>query len=352
MGMYAGTFGSGQRRKWFVVPHERGTVGLGGRALRNLVKRIVFETWMAVGQAHRRAAAFSATDSVTIVNLHRVSPETNRFWQPLHPAIFDGLVKFLKEHFEIVTVLESEESRGTRPIAVLSFDDGYHDFLEYAVPILDRHGISANQNVVGSCLEDGLPPWETRLYDFLNFAPPSLLRELRLPGFSRPWPGASAADRASYALALSRLLKHKSRADRAPIWAALECFMARAEPRYTRMMTAREVVEVSKRHEIGCHSWSHDSMGFESDEHFIDDLQRCQSYFDNRLCLPLKVYAFPNGSHRKEEVESLRAAGIRKALLVEERTANRADFALPRRTIYGDSTAEAVARAVGFGKKS
>jgi len=35
----------------------------------------------------------------------------------------------------------------TRPAVVLSFDDGYQDFVEYAMPVLAKHGVKVNFNV-------------------------------------------------------------------------------------------------------------------------------------------------------------------------------------------------------------
>jgi len=42
---------------------------------------------------------------LVVLNLHQVSPHENPFWPPLHPKIFDGLLEFLKAHFEIVLLV-------------------------------------------------------------------------------------------------------------------------------------------------------------------------------------------------------------------------------------------------------
>lgn len=317
--------------------------------LRSLVKRIAFDAWLAAGAYRSRLARLRASERITIVNLHRISPHANPFWMPLHPRVFDGLVSFLKDHFDLRTILECDLRPSNRPVAVLSFDDGYQDFVEYAMPVLEKHGVRVNQNVVGSSLETGRPPWETRLYDFLAASPLSLLRELRIPGVQLPAVDASTASKVAYGLSLSRHLKWRSNVERAPVLAMLEEFVARAEPRYTRMMSIGEVVGAARCHEIGAHSWAHDSMAFEDNDYFRRDLERCQSCFSRNLGIPAHIYAFPNGSYRTEQLDILRTAGVQKALLVDEGSAQREAFALPRRTLYADSVAEAIARAVGVG---
>jgi peptidoglycan/xylan/chitin deacetylase (PgdA/CDA1 family) len=44
------------------------------------------------------------------------------------------------------------------PPLILSFDDGYKDFIEVVVRILERHRVIANQNIVVNSVESGRPP--------------------------------------------------------------------------------------------------------------------------------------------------------------------------------------------------
>lgn len=314
--------------------------------------------WASVDK--RLLRRICAEDHLVVLNLHQVSPHSNPFWPPLSPGLFDDLLGFLKRHFEITLFGRLAEERkktadGTvtrRPRVILSFDDGYANFLEYALPLLEKHGCAANQNIIPSCVESGQAPWNIQLYDFLNSAPLSLINEIRWPGFTHHLRDAHFDSQMRFGLHLSRFLKQRPRHERDELWTHLAVLMAKADsyPR-TRMLTADEVRALALHHEIGVHSFSHESMKYESDEFFTADLQACRAYFAERLHLPMTIYAFPNGSYRAEQIESLQQAGIEHVLLVDECFASAQQRVYPRFTIYGGTAVETHFQALGYNER-
>lgn len=285
-----------------------------------------------VGTDRRLLAGIERSGAAIVLSLHRVSPEPNDFYPPIHPRAFDALVSYLVPRFRLTTFAgAADASTDGRPVAVLSFDDGYHDFVEHAMPILDRHGVRANQNVIASTVLSAAAPWTQRLMDFLVAAPASLLREVRLPGFDQPPPQPDPRERELYGVALVRYLTDRTRASRAPLLEHLEREMSRFDLPPTRMMDVRDVREAAAAgHELGAHSFDHDPMDVETLEDFRDDLERCAAVFRERLALPLEVYAFPFGRHRPEQVDVLLSRGMRAVLLVGDRYAKRGGPVYPR----------------------
>ncbi|HEU4532455.1 MAG TPA: polysaccharide deacetylase family protein, partial [Polyangiaceae bacterium] len=316
---------------------------------RGALKRAAFGL-LGLARVDLRLADGLGREGATIVlSLHRVSPLPNPYWSPLHPNLFEALLRFLGEHFSVRGLGDDAKPCWGRPCVVLSFDDGYYDFVEYAMPTLERFGFTANQNVIPACVASGEPPWNVKIYDFLNAAPPALLAELRPPGFDAPPPGAGAAARARYGAALSRFLKMRPRAERAPLWAHVAEVMARLDAAPTRMMREADVrAAAAAHHHVGAHSYEHDSMGFESDEFLARDVDRCAEFFRDRLGLPLDTYAFPNGSYRPSQLGVLRAKGIKHILLVDEQVRAGGGDLYPRLTFSAESAAEARLRAAGF----
>ena len=318
---------------------------------RNQLKGLYFKLLALTRQDNRLLKTIRQKQHLVVLNLHQVSPHANPFWPPLHPRLFETLLVFLKANFQVVLFHDLDSVDVNQPQVILSFDDGYYDFIEYALPLLDKHGLRANMNVIPSCVESGEPIWNVKLYDFLNSAPKSLVDEIRLPGFAYRLQDESFQSKVQYGLKISRFLKNRPRQEREELWHEIEKLMRKIDFHLTRMLNPDEVRELSIRHEIGVHSFSHESMAFEDNEYFKSDLEKCSNYFANQLMIDLDIYAFPNGSYRPEQIGILKEHGLEYALLVDENYARKDLRLFPRFTIYGSSASELKFRALGFNQK-
>ncbi|MBI1737084.1 MAG: polysaccharide deacetylase family protein [Candidatus Rokubacteria bacterium] len=319
---------------------------------RSVLKRGFYGVLSLLREDIRRASAHGRRRLLTVLCLHRVAPDPNPFWSPLHPRVFDELLRFLRRRYRVCTLDEAADdpdcASDRRPWVAISFDDGYRDFVEYAMPLLHRHRVPVIQNVIAESMETGRPPWTVLLTDFLAAAPVALLRELRIPGFDRPLRGSDPDHKASWGAALDRFLKLRPRAERAALWGPVQSLMECHGPfRTTVMMTPADVREAVRLHEIGAHSHSHESMAYESDEFFLDDLERCRRWFAANG-LPWRTYAFPNGSYRPVHLELLRQRGITRILLADDHLSARTGPVYSRVSITASSVNEARLQAAGF----
>ena len=258
-----------------------------------------------------RLSAIRRAGRVTILNLHRVSEDDGSGYKPLHPRLFEQLLDFLDRHYAVSKLGELGEPSST-PKAVLSFDDGYKDFVEVVAPILDQRGIRANINVIPACIESGRPPLNVLAQDFVGKAPASLSQKVELSGFGR-----LAGPNLPYRL--SAFLKNRPEAEQRAIEEELvPQFFRWDEFAPTPMMSLEEVRQIARRHEVGVHSYGHATMGCETEAFFQADLDRCRTYFRERLDLPVTIYAFPNGSYTDAQLALALRAGIAHVLLVGE----------------------------------
>lgn len=284
--------------------------------------------------------------ALVVLNLHRVSPRPSPYWPPLHPRLFEDLLAFLARWCQVVTFGElahGDDLRPDRVPVILSFDDGYKDFVEYAMPVLDRFRMRANQNVVPGCIETNRPPWSVQVTDFLGAAPPKVLEQIRLPGLPRASAGAPG-----FGAALVGYLKSLPHRELNEQLESLGPLISQTDVKPTPMMSLSEVREAAAVHELGVHSFSHQSMGVEDNEFFRDDFDRCRRFCADQLSLPLEIYAFPNGSYRDDQAVLLRSWGVRHVLLVDERASRPDRWAHPRFTFYGSSGSELRLRALGW----
>ncbi len=115
---------------------------------RELAIEAGMEIFRASG-AHRLAAPFTRGIGA-ILMFHRVRPGPSDGFAPnagleITPRFLDQLLTHLRaQEFDILSIDAALDalrasSRPARPFVVLTFDDGYRDLIEHALPVLDRH---------------------------------------------------------------------------------------------------------------------------------------------------------------------------------------------------------------------
>src|SRR5690606_28802026 len=90
-----------------------------------------------------------APAGVTILIYHRVGARTPMSVD-LPTSLFDEQMSFLAERCRVLTLTGAaellevgEEPSDARPHVVVTFDDGTADFVDEALPVLERHGVPA-----------------------------------------------------------------------------------------------------------------------------------------------------------------------------------------------------------------
>jgi peptidoglycan/xylan/chitin deacetylase (PgdA/CDA1 family) len=283
-----------------------------------------------------------------ILNFHRISDrDVGSGYTSMTPALFDEAIVWLGERFELTLFGELPELRRSRkPPLIISFDDGYKDFIETVVPILEKRRVRVNQNIIPAVVESGLPPMNVLVQDFIAGAPASLLREIRLPGLPG---GVDPEQRQKACLAVSAAIKSKPMSQQRALYASLKTEMARFDSfRPTPMMSTEDLRQIASVHELGAHSYEHASMASEGDDYLSADATKCKEYFSGQLGQDVTIYAFPNGSWKSHQAELLRGFGFKHVLLVGEDYSRPDAWLHPRFTIHGQNAAEVRARALGW----
>lgn len=293
----------------------------------------------------QRLRAIGTCDAVLILSLHRVCEDDRSAYKPLNPELFKSLLEFLIKNFEIVTFRDLNRPHKGKPRLILSFDDGYRDFLDVVVPILWKHRVAVNQNIIPKCVESGEPPLNVLVQDFIGQAPRSLRAEFYISGLNLR---GMEADPVSMGLKASAFLKTKPITEQNLIRIAIDSQLSRLDKfQPTRMMSRADIKQILEVHEIGVHSFEHASMSTESEKYFIADLIKCSKYFIEAFEIPATIYAFPNGSHRLEQVQQALSAGYKHILLVGNDYSMK-DFNVHSRFgIHASSEREVLFRALG-----
>jgi peptidoglycan/xylan/chitin deacetylase (PgdA/CDA1 family) len=106
--------------------------------------------------------------ALVVLTYHRIAePGADSFYDPVvsaTPKSFRAQVTWLRNHIRIVTLKELESmirsgARWREPAAFLTFDDGYRDNFDVAVPILREWSVPATFFIPTDFLESPKLPW-------------------------------------------------------------------------------------------------------------------------------------------------------------------------------------------------
>ena len=256
---------------------------------------------------------------LTILNFHRVSIYDGSGYPPLDPILFGRILDFLQEAYTIITFSQIKEFTSNallKPLLILSFDDGYKDFILNAVPEMAKRGIKCNQNIVPNCVETGLPPLNVVVQDFIGKCSPEKYLSLNLTGFK--WNNNNSIEKE--ALRVSAYLKNLTYKEQSLIFdSLLQSNGDEIRRSATAMMDIDDIKSIASVCEIGCHSFYHSNMGVETNTFFRQDLVSCTSWFNEKLGIKPNIYAFPNGSFRDEQLQLAKSEGFETVLLVGDK---------------------------------
>ncbi len=115
-------------------------------------------------------------EEITVLCLHKISDKTDFYFNPISRKQFEGLVEYCNKHYSIVTFSQIETITPKRKL-IFSFDDGYYDFLEHAIPILDKFNAPSNHNIVNICANEGATIWTQKLVHLNNFFKENHIKE-------------------------------------------------------------------------------------------------------------------------------------------------------------------------------
>jgi peptidoglycan/xylan/chitin deacetylase (PgdA/CDA1 family) len=206
-----------------------------------------------------------------------------------------------------------------RRAAALSFDDGYADQLELAVPLLERLGLPATFFLVPGLLSRTVVPWwETLAWAFGG------ARRPRVTWREETWELGDPQGRRVCFETVAERLKALDRAGREREVAALieRLDPAGDPPPDALFLDWRGAERLARRgFAVGSHSLHHAILSREAIEEQRRDLAAARRQLEQRLGIPVRLLAYPNGrrsDYDQATIAAARAAGYDFALTTLE----------------------------------
>jgi glycosyltransferase involved in cell wall biosynthesis len=202
--------------------------------------------------------------NVTTFLFHRINTIRDPLWNPRHPEHFEQIIIYLKKHFEFVLLkdylLEDFKPMSNKPLCAIGFDDGYRDFLDHALPILQKYDCPSSMYVVTDCIDKDLPPWTYMLnHYFINTNKLSIDLDTRdFPGHLKNTSWKTKAERLQFAKQLNPYMKSLGNDVRVRVYEKIISELNDVSPPHGLMLTWKEVNELKNyRCEVGSHTLSH-----------------------------------------------------------------------------------------------
>jgi peptidoglycan/xylan/chitin deacetylase (PgdA/CDA1 family) len=290
-------------------------------------------------------------DKTSVLTYHRVISEELAPLANSSPGIvvsegtFEMHMRTLRRHFTPISLAEFQEhlvhnTALPRRSCLVTFDDGWLDNYEVAFPILKKYKIPATIFLPTDYISSDSMFWQEevlmRLTNFLTSeenSDPALLSKI-LDNFTN----AGAIDIETirdFVIDLKRFPDDR-------INEVLEELRGHDNTDSTashcnRYLTWEQISEMSAAGiTFGSHTLSHRILCRLSDEQCRSELLGSRSELQNRLALPVRAIAYPNGDHDERVICETKAAGYTLAFTTNHDLAGRNvdPFAVPRVNIH------------------
>lgn len=289
---------------------------------------------------------------LTILIYHRVLPHVDPvFADELDAASFDWHVELLARCFNILPLEEAVErlQTGSLPARAvcITFDDGYRDNHDVALPILKKWGACATFFVATGYLDGGYM-WNDAIRHVARATPGAEL-DLQRVGLAR-YDISSVAARRGAARDLIGRLKYLDPSQRTDAVASVVELSGTSVPTDLMMSAAHVRALQSSGMSIGAHTATHPILARVDGATARREIEGGREALEGMVGRRVSLFAYPNGvpntDYTRAHVDLVRTLGFKAAVSTAWGVARRAApiFELPRFTPWDRTPDRFVAR--------
>lgn len=275
-----------------------------------LIKRALHASG-ALAEWHRRRNR----DRLTVIMFHRVLARDDARFATSDPEytlpadLFAACLAFFRAHYNVVALDDVLARRLPERPLLITFDDGWSDNEEYALPLLRSAGLPAVMFVVGQAVDRAQPFWQEQLITAW------LGGRLTADRADAAWRDLDIGDAPPFGRvaphelwAIRTMIEHLERRDRAARARVLADLPLDDGVRY--MITADQLRALARgRVAIGAHGLTHEPL---TEVDAAAEVTAARRLLEDHLAgAPVTTLSFPHGKHGDREVAAARAAGYR-----------------------------------------
>jgi peptidoglycan/xylan/chitin deacetylase (PgdA/CDA1 family) len=315
--------------------------GRNNRQLRMFTWKILLR-WFVAGALYYSGLLFlyrfvSGKRNPIILNYHRVlDPAVHHEAVPagmvVRPQTFAKHLRYLKRRYRVVSMEQliawRERNEPTdRPLCVITFDDGWRDNYEEALPLLRRYGLPATLFISTGFVGNGWTPWFYRLAHVLHALAGisndrcAALRstiQIDFPAALVNWLAGSTLARQRNVEAVIEEMKTLRGAELESVIERLRVLLASAGQNVNGnavvMLDWQQIREMAESSfEIGSHGVTHMILTQIPEHAMKAEVLESKHCIEEQLRVSVGGFSYPNGDY-SEEIEALvKTAGYRYA---------------------------------------
>lgn len=284
--------------------------------------------------AFRVLSPGGASGRLSTLIFHRVTAEQDPLFPgEMHARRFEALLGWLRDWFNVLPMDQAidqwREGRLPPRAAVITFDDGYADNQEVALPLLERMGLSATCFVATGFL-DGGRMWNDTLIEAVRHCRQT---SVSVAGLSAAYADLPALDLSNWEARRRAAMLLISRAKYLPMEERRELVEAVARtcevrPSDRLMMSSAQLRDWHRRGMgVGGHTIHHPILARTELSVAQREITGGKAALEALLDVPVRLFAYPNGKPQEdylpEHVDMVRAAGFDAAVTTSPGAARR-----------------------------
>jgi peptidoglycan/xylan/chitin deacetylase (PgdA/CDA1 family) len=278
-----------------------------------------------------------ARAGLTVLCYHRVLPDVDKdryFLSDLAvtPAAMQAHARLLQERYTVLPLREAYAAwrDGTaydKPLASVTFDDGYRDNFVHAKPALEAAGVRGTFFIVTGLIDSSTAPWYdrmgracARLYEQGQLAEAvDCVAETGCGPLHTGW--LSRLDEILFPIEVVEFAKSITQESRL---ALLDRLLERAggddlDPALDRIMSREQLIALEAAgHEVASHSRTHPILPQLDAEALEAELSGSRDDLTTILGKTPRTFCYPNGDHNDAVVEAARHAGYEAAVTTRQ----------------------------------
>lgn len=276
-------------------------------------------------------AEYRLRNSLTILCYHRIIPrelkESYAFPDlAVTPESFRAHCAVMARRYEVHTLSEAADMlvggyQGKRPLAAITFDDGYRDNYLFAAPVLEAYGLKATFFIIAGLVGRSELPW----YDLLKKVADYLERSGQLDACLAETPLAYLASERSRVSSMDvvQAAKRLGTAARSSLVSQLSSAVEARNPvsDIDSIMSAEELRVLGRSgHEIGSHSINHEILPLLDETARSHEILGSKELLENIMGGNVRSLCYPNGDYDDNVLKSTRESGYSYACTTRKGT--------------------------------